>query len=225
MTKIMEMMYECNIKPHQLADAALRLVNEKSKLFSVEDICGMRFHLKHGTGPISIEEFVELKDSMHSLTSECNSFMEDEPLPVRTIIRKYWKRFGLLGSIYVGLALQSDPRYKKELVDYLRFPTYTEFFARVIEILNILDYPEFSVGLRYRISKEVPFRGEHLYYRDAWKYRKLSLLTLCCKITYNGVRYTVSGKPYTDYESLRNVFSEILNDVLYKPVLPEYMGD
>ena len=225
MTKIMEMTHACSIKPHQLADAALRLVNEKSLLFSVEDVCGSRFCFNHGTGPISIEELVELKDSMHSLTSECNSFMEDEPLPVRTIVRKYWKRFGLLGSIYVGLALNSDPRYKRESVEHLWFPAYTEFFTRVIEILNNLDYPEFSVGLRYGISKEVPFRGEHLYYRDAWKYRKLSLMTLCCKITYNGVRYTVSGKPYTDYESLRNVFSEILNDVLYKPVLPEYMGD
>ena len=139
--------------------------------------------------PMSIEEFIAIKDGLHEFLRTVLVVISEEPMTIGFLIRAFFGKAGVLGVAYLRAALDAPRHVDEDTLVYeaeLRFPNWEFVAVSFIKLTGKLP----TKGQRYRIdhSDGHPAVGYH-------KVTTVDIKNISSHIYWGGKPWTYSGKP------------------------------
>ena len=139
--------------------------------------------------PMSIQEFIQVKDGLHEFLRSVLVVISEEPMTISYLIRAFFKKAGVLGVAYLRAALDAPRHEDEDSLVYeaeLRFPDWESVSVSFIKLTGKLP----TKGQKYLIdrSPEHPTMG---YQKVTWN----DVKSESAHIYWGSRSWTYSGRP------------------------------
>ena len=140
------------------------------------------------SNPISIQEFIKIKDGLHEFLRAVLTVIDKEPMEIGYLIRAFFGKAGVLGVAYLRAALEEKYKVNDNLVyeAELRFPDWESVAVSFIKLTGKLP----TRGRRFRLVRW-PEPDSVGYF----KVTDVNVKNLSTHIYWGGQSWTYSGKP------------------------------